>query len=331
MKDPSEDLIRAVMEEVTRRLGSPSSGPIAPTTSAASCGCASGGVGAGAGAGAAACAPGADCRSGAFGVRCESCPESGVCRRDCPDRLAMIEEHGIARIGCSPGIGPVDRRLAAYLDHTLLRPEATRREVVALCEEAHCHGFATVCIQPIWVSVAARALEGSRSRVCTVVGFPHGANRSEVKAYETQLAVAQGAREIDMVIPIGALKDGDLRTVRRHIGAVCRAAIPGIVTKVILETAYLTDDEKVQACRIARDEGAGFVKTSTGFASAGATLDDIRLMRETVGPRMGVKAAGGIRDADAARRMIEAGATRIGASASIKIAAGGAADASSRY
>lgn len=271
--------------------------------------------------------------AGASGIVacCPTCAESTGCGSGCPDRLRWIEEHGIARIGCAPGVGAVDRELASYLDHTLLRPDARRSEILTLCEEAHCHGFATVCVQPFWVPVAARALEGSRARVCTVVGFPHGANRAEVKAYETQVAVAQGAREIDMVIPIGAAKDGDFATVAQHIRSVVRASHAGVVTKVILETAYLTDEEKVRASAVARDEGADFVKTSTGFASAGASLEDIRLMRRTVGPTMGVKAAGGIRDRAAAEKMIEAGATRIGASASIKIASGSAAAPSAGY
>jgi len=243
----------------------------------------------------------------------------------------MIEELGVARLGCAPGVGPVDAHLAAMLDHTLLRPDATRREVVALCEEAHCYGFASVCVQPMWVPVAARALEGSRAKVCTVIGFPHGANRGEVKAYETRVAVAQGAREVDMVIPVGALKDGDLKTVREHIAAVVEASRAGVVVKVILETSYLSDEEKVAASRIAREERAHFVKTSTGFASAGATVHDVRLMREAVGPSMGVKAAGGIRDTAAAQAMVAAGATRIGASASIKIAGGSSGGGGGRY
>ncbi len=236
------------------------------------------------------------------------------------ERFRLLQEYGVARVGCLPGVGAVDRELAAMIDHTQLKPEATERDIVTLCEEAHCHGFASVCVQPIWVPVAHRVLENSPVRVCTVIGFPHGANRAEVKAYETQVAVAQGAREVDMVIPIGALKGGDTRTVSRHVAAVVGAAIPGVIVKVILENAFLNDDEKRTASRIVKEEGAHFVKTSTGFGPSGATLDDVRLMREVVGPRLGVKAAGGIRDTDAARRMVEAGATRIGASASIQIA-----------
>ncbi len=258
----------------------------------------------------------------ASSTQCAQCSAPCMGAQGAEDHHRVLLEHGVERLTCCTAAGAVDLRLASMIDHTLLKPEATDREIARLCEEAHCHGFATVCIQPIWVALAARILQGSRARVCTVIGFPHGANRHEVKAYETQLAVAQGAREIDMVLPIGAMKSGDLPTVSRHIRSVVRAALPGIVTKVILETAFLSREEKVAACRIAREEGATFVKTSTGFGPSGATLEDVRLMRETVGPQMGVKAAGGIRDRQTALRMLEAGATRIGASASIRIAAG---------
>jgi deoxyribose-phosphate aldolase len=347
MTEPAREVpdlwIRQVAEEIQRRIplppgagGSPTSGA---TTSGASAGSAPGSPAA-AGPGSPPAAPGAALEScactthgGALGPtgasanlatgpHCADCPEPGFCTRNCPDRIQLLLEHGVERVGCSLGVGPVDRTLASMLDHTLLRPEATARDIAQLCEEAHCYGFATVCVQPLWVPAAARVLEGSRVKVCTVIGFPHGANRAEVKAYETQVAVAQRAREVDMVIPIGALKGGEERTVAEHVRAVVRAAVPGIVTKVILETAFLTDEEKRIACRIARDEGASFVKTSTGFGPSGANLEDVRLMREVVGPAMGVKAAGGIRSTETARRMVEAGATRIGASASIKIAGG---------
>jgi len=258
----------------------------------------------------------------------------GDCR-PAEERYRLIEEDGVARIGCAPGVGAVDPVLAALLDHTLLRPDATKQEILELCEEAHCYGFATVCIQPMWVPLAARALDGSRTKVCTVIGFPHGATAAEVKAYETRIAIAQGAREVDMVIPIGALKGGDLRAVEAHIRAVVRSARAGVLTKVILETSYLTDAEKVAASRLAKECGANFVKTSTGFASAGATVEDIRLLRSTVGPSVGVKAAGGIRDTETARKMAAAGASRIGASASVKIVTGavtgGMAGSGDRY
>ncbi len=290
-------MVRQVTQEVLRRLGGAEAiGGTPPGASAGSCaGCASG------------CSSPCALAAGA--------PESA-------DRVRLLAEYGVERITCCPTVAALDRGLASRIDHTLLRPDATDREIAKLCEEAHCFGFATVCVQPLWVPLAARALEGSRARVCTVIGFPHGATRSEVKAYETQLAVGQGAREVDMVIPVGAMKSGDLRTVAGHIRAVVRAAVPGVITKVILETAFLTDAEKTAACRIARDEGATFVKTSTGFGPSGATVADVKLMREAVGPGMGVKAAGGIRDRETAIRMVEAGATRIGASASIRIATG---------
>lgn len=218
----------------------------------------------------------------------------------------------------APGIRH-DAALAALIDHTLLKPDATEAQIRALCREALLYRFATVCIQPMWVTLAARLLEGSPVRVCTVVGFPLGATDPSVKAHETLVAIAQGAREIDMVLPVGALKAGRLDVVRRHVGSVVEACRPGIVTKVILETALLDDDEKRAACRICREEGASFVKTSTGFGPAGATVEDIRLMRAEVGPTLGVKAAGGIRDRRTALAMIEAGANRIGASASVRI------------
>ncbi|MBD3334795.1 MAG: deoxyribose-phosphate aldolase [Candidatus Eisenbacteria bacterium] len=213
------------------------------------------------------------------------------------------------------------RDLAPLIDHTLLKPEATEEQLLHLCAEAREFNFASVCVQPRYVTLVARALRGSPVAVCTVVGFPHGANEPEVKAFEAQLAVSRGAREIDMVIPVGAAKSGRWDAVRDDIRGVVRAVPPPALSKVILETAFLTDAEKREACRLAKEEGAAFVKTSTGFGPGGATLDDVRLMREVVGPGLGIKAAGGIRDEATARRMVEAGATRIGASASVKIVA----------
>lgn len=212
-----------------------------------------------------------------------------------------------------------DAALAALIDHTILKPDATEAEIRTLCAEALLYRFASVCIQPMWIPVAGRLLEGSPVKVCTVVGFPLGAADPGVKAHETLVAIAQGAREIDMVLPVGAMKAGRLDMVRAHVAAVVGACRPGIVTKVILETAFLDDGEKRAACRIAREEGASFVKTSTGFGPAGARVEDIRLMRAEVGPAIGVKAAGGIRDRRTALAMIEAGANRIGASASVAI------------
>ncbi len=218
-----------------------------------------------------------------------------------------------------PTAGASGREIASLIDHTLLRPDATEREIIQLCLEARRYGFAAACLAPIWVPVAARQLDGAGSRVCTVVGFPHGSNPAEAKACETALAVDQGAREIDMVIPVGAMKSGEVAVVADHIRAVVRAAGSGAIVKVILECCYLADAEKIAVCRIARDEGAAFVKTSTGFGSSGATVEDVHLMRAAAGAGMGVKAAGGIRDRQTALSMIEAGATRLGTSASVRI------------
>ncbi|MFA6092193.1 MAG: deoxyribose-phosphate aldolase [Elusimicrobiota bacterium] len=213
------------------------------------------------------------------------------------------------------------RGLAAMVDHTLLKPNAVREEIVRLCEEARRHSFASVCVNPCHVALCAQRLKGCSVKVCTVIGFPLGATTSPVKAFEARESAADGAEELDMVINVGALKSGDDDCVRADIRAV-RGAIPGRTLKVILETSLLTDEEKVRACRLAQEAGADFVKTSTGFSGAGATVEDVRLMRETVGPRMGVKASGGIRDFAAARAMVEAGATRLGTSSGVAILTG---------
>ena len=210
--------------------------------------------------------------------------------------------------------------MAALIDHTLLRPEATRRDIEALCREAVEFRFATVCVNPTWVSRAARRLEGSAVGVCSVVGFPLGAATSDTKSYETRRAMFDGAREIDMVINLGALKSGDLTTVERDIVAVVSPCCDcGVVSKVIIEAALLTDDEKVTACTLAKAAGADYVKTSTGFGPGGATPADVALMRRVVGAEMGIKAAGGVRDLAALKALVAAGATRIGASAGVKI------------
>ena len=208
--------------------------------------------------------------------------------------------------------------VASFIDHTLLAPTATARDIETLCEEAATYGFASVCVQPMWVAHATARLRNRTPAVCTVVGFPLGATTASSKAFETKEAIENGATEIDMVIPIGALLEGDEETVRAHIRAVVRAA-NGILVKVIIETCLLTDEQKVRACELAKEEGADYVKTSTGFSTGGATVADIRLMRETVGETLGVKASGGVRTIEEARAMIEAGATRIGASAGISI------------
>jgi deoxyribose-phosphate aldolase len=237
----------------------------------------------------------------------------------CPDRLRGVLDAGASRVGMYAS-GGAPAGVAALIDHTLLKPDATRQEIEALCREAAQFKFATVCINPTWVSTAARLLAGSGVGVCTVVGFPLGATTPDVKGYETRRAIFDGAREIDMVINVGALKSEDLATVERDIEAVtgpCREC--GAVSKVIIEAALLTDDEKVAACTLAKTARADFVKTSTGFGPGGATVADVALMRRTVGDHMGVKAAGGVRDLDGLKAMVEAGATRIGASAGVKI------------
>lgn len=210
-------------------------------------------------------------------------------------------------------------RIAGMIDHTILKPEATEAQVVKLCEEAKEYEFASVCINPGMVKLAAQCLKDSKVDVCTVIGFPLGANTSEVKAFETEDAIKNGATEVDMVINVGKLKEGNLEYVKNDIKAVVDAAKGKALTKVIIETCLLTDEEKVAACKLAKEAGADFVKTSTGFSTGGATAADIKLMRETVGPDMGVKASGGVRTKEDALTMIENGATRIGASASIAI------------
>lgn len=238
-----------------------------------------------------------------------------------PHHLACALNAGAARLGLPWGqSAAVSTDVAQYIDHTLLKPEATRAEVERLCEEARNYGFASVCVNPTWVKECAFRLYGSPVKVCTVVGFPLGATLPDVKAYETRRAIFDGATEIDMVINVGALKSGDDATVKRDICAVVDAAHEACaIVKVILETALLTDEEKVRACQLAREAGADFVKTSTGFSKGGATVADIELMRRTVGEEVGVKAAGGVKDLAAAREMIAAGATRIGASAGVRI------------
>ena len=210
--------------------------------------------------------------------------------------------------------------LAAVIDHTLLKPDATTADIERLCDEALIYGFAAVCINPFWVSLAAKKLTGSPVRVCTVVGFPFGANAIETKSQEANIARNQGAEEIDMVLNIGALRSGDYHLARKEIAEVAGVAHEGNgLLKVILETCLLTDEQKVKASRLAVEAGADFVKTSTGFSTGGATVEDVRLMRNAVGQHMGVKASGGIRTLASVRRMLEAGATRIGASAGVNI------------
>lgn len=212
--------------------------------------------------------------------------------------------------------------LAKMIDHTILKADATEKEVEKLCSEALEYNFASVCINPSMVEKAANMLKGSDVKVCTVIGFPLGATTTEVKAFETEDVIKKGATEVDMVINIGKLKEGNLEYVKKDIEAVVNAAKGKALTKVIIETCLLTDEEKVTACKLSKEAGADFVKTSTGFSTGGATASDIKLMRETVGPELGVKASGGVRSLEDAMAMIENGATRIGASASIAICEG---------
>ncbi|MEJ8786013.1 deoxyribose-phosphate aldolase [Peptoniphilus sp. EMRHCC_23] len=209
-------------------------------------------------------------------------------------------------------------RLNKMIDHTILNPDATKDEVIRVIDEAKAHEFASVCLEPCWVSLAAERLADSPVKVCTVIGFPLGANTKTVKAFEAKEAVDNGAEEVDMVLNIGALKSGDYDLVLEDMKAVREAAKEAVV-KVILETCLLTDEEKKKACALAKEAGLDFVKTSTGFSTAGATTADVKLMREVVGDKMGVKASGGIRDRETAEAMIAAGASRIGASKSIAI------------
>jgi len=237
----------------------------------------------------------------------------------CPDHVAGVLRAGASRLGLHATGGPAGE-VAAMIDHTLLKPEATRSEIEQLCQEARDFRFATVCVNPAWVAVAAASLRGSGVGICSVVGFPLGATTPDVKQYETRRAIYDGATEIDMVVNIGALKSGDLRLAERDIEAVtlpCRDC--GVISKVIIEAALLTDDEKVSACTLAKAAGADFVKTSTGFARGGATAADVALMRRVVGADMGVKAAGGVRDYAALQQMVAAGASRVGASAGVRI------------
>ena len=212
--------------------------------------------------------------------------------------------------------------LAKHIDHTLLRTDAQRADAAKLVEEAKAYHFASVCVSPIWVSFVSEALRDTGVKTCTVIGFPQGATPSAVKAFETKQAIADGADEVDMVIAVGKLKDGDDAYVKSDIEAVVRAARGKALTKVIIETCLLTDEEKRRACLLAKEAGADFVKTSTGFAAGGATAADVRLMRESVGAAMGVKAAGGIRSRADAEAMLAAGATRLGTSSGVQIVEG---------
>ncbi len=257
-------------------------------------------------------------QAGSDDSKCADC--IGQCVLQCHDRVQEVVNAGASRLTStlgSVGIGP---EIARMIDHTLLKPDATQDEIAQLCYEARKYGFAAVCINPTHVKLCAQLLKGTPVHVCTVVGFPLGATPPEVKTYEAQQAIDDGATEVDMVINIGALKSKDYALVERDIAMVaqtCHAG--GAVLKVIIEAALLTDEEKVIACQLAKAAGAEYVKTSTGFGPGGATVHDVELMRRSVGPVVGIKAAGGIRTYEDAKAMVAAGATRIGASAGVKI------------
>jgi deoxyribose-phosphate aldolase len=255
----------------------------------------------------------------------------GICVKTCFDRVGQVVSAGAERLSSSLGGIPVDLGVAHMIDHTLLKPDVTPDQIAQLCFEARKYEFASVCINPGHVALSASLLQGTKVKVCTVIGFPLGASAPEVKAFETETALRDGATEIDMVINIGALKGKDHTLVAQDIAGVVRVAhAANALVKVIIETALLTEEEKVAACLLAKEAGADYVKTSTGFSGGGATVEDISLMRRVVGPAMGVKASGGVRDYDDARHLVDAGATRIGASAGVKILAGEAEVASMR-
>jgi deoxyribose-phosphate aldolase len=253
---------------------------------------------------------------------CDPCTACGLCVEKRPDEVDSIIASGADRISATSGLGDAGERMASMIDHTVLAPAASREDIEKLCEEARRFGFASVCVNPCYVPLCAQMLRMTSVKVCTVVGFPLGANRSEVKAFETESAIKDGAQEVDMVINVGALKSKDHELVESDIRAVVEKCRSIVVSKVIIEAALLTDEEKVTACTLAKAAGADFVKTSTGFGPGGATAHDVALMRGVVGKDMGVKAAGGIRDVEAAEEMVAAGASRIGASASVKIVGG---------
>ncbi|RLC95819.1 MAG: deoxyribose-phosphate aldolase [Chloroflexi bacterium] len=239
------------------------------------------------------------------------------------ERVQHVVNAGADRIASTLGIAPTDGHLAHMIDHTLLKPDATQDQIAQLCYEARKYGFASVCVNPGNAKLCTQLLKGSGVHVCVVVGFPLGATSTEAKVFEAQQAIRDGAVEIDMVINVGALKSQDYELVERDIGSIARACHAGnAILKVIIEAALLSDEEKVIACQLAKVAGANFVKTSTGFGPGGATLEDVALMRRVVGPTMGVKAAGGIHTYEEAQQMIAAGASRIGASASVKIMQG---------
>ena len=249
---------------------------------------------------------------------CPGCVQR--CPQTCARNTKEIIAAGADRVSASERLTKIDPAIAALIDHTILKPEATRADVTKICREARQYGFASVCVNPYWVPLVRAELAGSAVKVCSVVGFPLGATSTEAKAAETAAALRSGAQEIDMVINVGALRSDDHDAVKFDMQQVVKLAHQaGAIVKVILETALLDDNQKAVACLLAKQAGADFVKTSTGFGPSGATAHDIALMRSVVGPGMGIKAAGGIRTLEDVRAMTAAGATRIGASASVKI------------
>jgi deoxyribose-phosphate aldolase len=257
------------------------------------------------------------------GDYCTSECAEGICVDTCFNKVGEVVSAGASRITSQLGNIPEDPDLAGLIDHTLLKPDATADQIAQLCYEARKYQFASVCVNPTHVKLCAELLQGTEVKVCTVIGFPLGASSPEVKAFEAQTALKDGATEIDMVLNIGALKAGDLTLAARDIHEVVRVGHDaGAIVKVIIETSLLNDEEKVTACLLAKEAGADFVKTSTGFSGGGATVDDVNLMRRVVGPDMGVKASGGVRDFEDAQNMVKAGATRLGASAGVKIVQG---------
>jgi deoxyribose-phosphate aldolase len=249
---------------------------------------------------------------------CPGCAQR--CPQTCAKNTREIIAAGADRVSASERLTKIDPAIAALIDHTILKPEATRSDILKVCREAREYGFASVCVNPYWVPVMCAELRGSTVKVCTVIGFPLGATSTEAKVAEAALALRAGAEELDMVINVGALRSGDHEAVKLDIQQVVKVAHDaGAIVKVILETALLDDNQKAVASTLSKLAGADFVKTSTGFGPAGATAHDVALMRSVVGPEMGVKASGGIRSLADLRAMTAAGATRIGASASVKI------------
>ncbi len=248
------------------------------------------------------------------------CADCQICAQKCPERVRAVLGAGATRVSAKSGVTAVPQDLAKFIDHTLLKPEATPAEIEKLCQEAKQYHFAAVCVNPPYVKLCAQILRGTDVDIAVVVGFPLGAHTTETKVFEAKQAIADGAREVDMVINVGWLKAKQDSLVRDDIKSVVDAAhAAGAIVKVIIEAALLTDDEKVRACQLSKEAGADYVKTSTGFGPGGATVHDVALMSRAVNGELGVKAAGGIRNYEQAQAMIAAGATRIGASAGVKI------------